>query len=147
MSMLINLCWDATRHSVVSLEPFFYEPCHLFTCQVMGYLFSLHYHLYSLQQEYKIDTHYFHVAGRKLIFRESFFCCHTTIGCNSRNLKGQYHSKANILITPWEWQPTPTFCLGNPTDRGAWQDADHGVAKRETTERLSPHCHCYILEY
>ena len=39
---------------------------------------------------------------------------------------------------PWrrKWQPAPVCsCQGNPTDRGAWRAAVHGVAK--TTERLN----------
>ena len=33
---------------------------------------------------------------------------------------------------PWRraWQPTPIFLPGKPMNRGAWQDAIHGVAKR-----------------
>ena len=27
-----------------------------------------------------------------------------------------------------KWQPTPVFLLGNPTGRGAWWAAVHGVA-------------------
>ena len=35
---------------------------------------------------------------------------------------------------PWrrEWQPTPIFLLGNPTDRGAWRAAVHRVTKSQT---------------
>ena len=35
---------------------------------------------------------------------------------------------------PWrrKWQPAPVFCLENPTDRGAWRAAVHGVAKSRT---------------
>ena len=28
-----------------------------------------------------------------------------------------------------KWQSTPVFCLGNPTDRGAWWAVVHGVSK------------------
>ena len=35
---------------------------------------------------------------------------------------------------PWRsaWQPTPVFCLENPTDRGAWQATVHGITKNLT---------------
>ena len=38
---------------------------------------------------------------------------------------------------PWcrQQQPTPVFLLGNPMDRGPWQDTVHGVA--ESWARLS----------
>ena len=29
----------------------------------------------------------------------------------------------------WAWQPTPAFCLENPTDREAWQAIVHGVQR------------------
>ena len=39
-----------------------------------------------------------------------------------------------IIIIHWrrKWQPTPRSCLGNPTDRGAWQATVHTVAKSRT---------------
>ena len=38
----------------------------------------------------------------------------------------------SLSILQWKWQPTPVFCLGNPTDRGAWQATVHTVAKSQT---------------
>ena len=35
--------------------------------------------------------------------------------------------------------PLQYSCLENPTDRGAWQATVYGVAKSQTTERLSTH--------
>ena len=35
--------------------------------------------------------------------------------------------------------PLQYSCLENPTDRGAWQAAVHGVAKSQTQQRLSTH--------
>ena len=51
-----------------------------------------------------------------------------------------------IIIIHWrrKWQPTPRSCLGNPTDRGAWQATDHTVAKSRT--RLS-YWACIIIWY
>ena len=47
----------------------------------------------------------------------------------------------NFLITKaWrrKWQPTPVFLLLNPSDRGAWWAAVHGVAQSQTwLKRLS----------
>ena len=39
-----------------------------------------------------------------------------------------------IIIIHWrrKCQPTPRSCLGNPTDRGAWQATAHTVAKSRT---------------
>ena len=31
-----------------------------------------------------------------------------------------------------EMEPTPVFCLENPTDRGAWWATVHGVRKSQT---------------
>ena len=43
---------------------------------------------------------------------------------------------------PWkrEWQPTPVFLPGNPTDGGAWQATVHGVAKHWVTSTFTFHC-------
>ena len=41
---------------LVSLEPFFYALCHHLPCQAMGYSLSLHYFIYSSQQEYELGT-------------------------------------------------------------------------------------------
>ena len=43
---------------------------------------------------------------------------------------------------PWRraWQPLQYSCLENPTDRGAWRAAVHGVTKSQTrVKRLSTH--------
>ena len=43
---------------------------------------------------------------------------------------------------PWRGaqQPTPVFLPGDPTDRGAWEAAAHGIAKSQTwLKRLSTH--------
>ena len=45
---------------------------------------------------------------------------------------------------PWKrkWQPTSYSCLGNPMDRGVWQAAAHGVAKKsDMTEPELAHNH------
>ena len=41
-----------------------------------------------------------------------------------------------VRKTPWrrKGQPLQYSCLGNPTERGAWQATVHGVAESDTTE-------------
>jgi len=38
-------------------------------------------------------------------------------------------------------------CLENPTDRGTWQAAVHGITKLDMTEHARTHCFCLICSY
>ena len=43
--------------------------------------------------------------------------------------------------------PLQYSCLNNPTDIGAWQPTDHGVAELDTTEATEQQQHVDILKH
>ena len=43
--------------------------------------------------------------------------------------------------------PLQYSCLENPMDRGAWWAMVHGIAKSQTTERLSMHTLTVVLNF
>ena len=43
--------------------------------------------------------------------------------------------------------PLQYSCLENPMDRGAWRATVHGIAKSQTTERLSMHTLTVVLNF
>ena len=63
--------------------------------------------------------------------------CNMVRSKHSSSFQNVFHKKSNYMLLTGEGNGTPlqNSCLENPMDGGAWQAADHGVAKCRT--RLS----------